>query len=223
MRLVHSESIRVLIVDDHALVREGVRRVLEEDGSFDVVREAADGEEALAALRDETIDVALIDISMPGTSGLELVREIRQLDLPVRTLVLSMHDKPEYVERAVEAGADGYLLKDEAGPAELRSAVRAVQSGHSAFSPRVTRRLATALQEQRGRSIALARLTGRERQILRLVARGLTSRQIGQDLRISPRTVETHRQNIMRKLEVRNVAGLTRVALHLGLLDEGSA
>ncbi len=170
-----------------------------------------------------TIDVALIDISMPGMSGLDLVRELRRLDLPVRVLVLSMHDKPEYVERAVESGADGYLLKDEAGPAELRSAVRAVRAGRSAFSPRVTRKLATALQEQRGRSVALARLTGREREILRLVARGLTSRQIGKELRISPRTVETHRQNIMRKLEVRNVAGLTRLALHLGLLDESSA
>lgn len=182
--------------------------------------EVADGEAAREALRREEPDVALLDITMEGATGIELCEELRKADLPTRVLILSMHDDPEYLELAIAAGADGYLLKDEAGPAELRRAVRAVHAGRSVFSGRLTRGLARAARERRERTRTAEAVTPREREVLALVADGLTSREIADRLQISPRTVETHRENLMRKLEVRSAAALARVAVERGLLPD---
>jgi len=213
--------IRVLIADDHALVREGIRRVLDEDPGFDVVAEAADGREAIERIAQTGPDVAILDISMPEVSGLEAARRLQAEAPDVKVLILSMHDESEYVMRAVHAGAAGYLLKDDAGPAHLRQAVRAVHAGESYFSPAVAATLTDALRGgSSGSSDPLERLTGREREVLRLVAAGNSNKQIAAQLGISRRTVESHRESMMRKIEIRTVAGLTRFALENGLLDD---
>ena len=213
--------IRVLIADDHALVREGIRRVLDEDPGFDVVAEAADGRQAIVRIGETEPDVAILDISMPELSGLEAARRLREEHPEVKILILSMHDESEYVMRAVHAGAAGYLLKDDAGPALLRQAVRAVNAGDSFFSPAVASRLTDALRGgSTGSGDPLELLTAREREVLRFVAGGNSNKQIAVELGISRRTVESHRESLMRKIEIRTVAGLTRFALEHGLLDE---
>jgi DNA-binding NarL/FixJ family response regulator len=213
--------IRVLIADDHALVREGIRRVLDEDPGFDVVAEASDGRQALDRIAETDPDVAILDISMPERSGLDVARQLREERPALKVLILSMHDETEYVVRAVHAGAAGYLLKDDAGPALLRQAVRAVHAGDSYFSPAVAARLTDALRGgSSGSADPLERLTGRELEVLRLVAAGRSNKQIAAELGISRRTVESHRESMMRKIEIRTVAGLTRFALENGLLDD---
>ena len=217
------EKIRILLADDHALVREGVRRVLEEDPDFEVVAEAADGEEAMALAREHRPDVAVVDISMPNASGFEVTARLQAEVTSTRVLILSMHDDVEYVMRAVRAGARGYLLKDEAGPSQLREAVRAVHSGSSFFTSEVAARLAAGLRgddEQQGPGVAV--LTARELDVLKGIAAGSSNKQIAADLGISRRTVESHRESLMRKLDIRTVAGLTRFALDAGLLDDAA-
>jgi DNA-binding NarL/FixJ family response regulator len=215
------KPIRVLIADDHALVREGIRRVLDDDPGFDVVAEAADGKQAIAAVVETEPDVAILDISMPELSGLEAARRLRDRRPNLKVLILSMHDESEYVMRAVHAGAAGYLLKDDAGPALLRQAVRTVHAGDSFFSPAVATRLTDALRGgSSGAGDPLELLTAREREVLRLVACGNSNKQIAFELGISRRTVESHRESLMRKIEIRTVAGLTRFALEHGLLDD---
>ncbi len=218
------QKIRILLADDHALVREGIRRVLLEDPEFEVVAEAADGEEAVALAREHRPDVAIVDISMPNASGFEVTARLQVEAASTRVLILSMHDDVEYVMRAVRAGARGYLLKDEAGPSQLREAVRAVHSGSSFFTSAVAARLAAGLRggegEQQGPGLDV--LTARELDVLKGIAAGQSNKQIAADLGISRRTVESHRESLMRKLDIRTVAGLTRFALDAGLLDDAA-
>jgi len=150
------EKIRILLADDHALVREGIRRVLEEDPEFEVVAEAVDGEEAVALAREHRPDVAVVDISMPRASGFEVTARLQSEAASTHVLILSMHDDVEYVMRAVRAGARGYLLKDEAGPSQLREAVRAVHSGSSFFTSAVAARLAAARANDGGLAVRRA-------------------------------------------------------------------
>jgi DNA-binding NarL/FixJ family response regulator len=217
-------QIRILLADDHALVREGIRRVLEEDPGFTVVAEAGDGEEAVALAAEHQPDVAVVDITMPKASGFEVTARIRSEVPSANVLVLSMHDEVEYVMRAVRAGASGYLLKDEAGPSQLRDAVRVVHSGQPFFTSAVAARLAAGLrgEEDRPSGPGVDVLTARELDVLKGVATGQSNKQIAADLGISRRTVESHRESLMRKLDIRTVAGLTRFALDTGLLDEGT-
>jgi DNA-binding NarL/FixJ family response regulator len=216
---VSEGRIRVLVADDHAVVREGIRTLLEATPDFEVVGEASSGEEALALIAESDPDVAVLDITMPGISGIDVIGRLRATGARAGVLVLSMHDHPEYVLGAVRAGADGYLLKS-AGPAEIREAVRAVAAGHEAFGARVMQQLGSALRDEALRSASRSRLdllTQRELEVLTHVAAGRTSREIGEDLGISHRTVETHRESIMKKLGIRTVAGLTRFALEAGI------
>ena len=212
-------ELRVVIADDHTVVRQGIRAVLEEVDGLEVVAEAGDGDEALALVLELEPDVVVLDVTMPGRTGLEVTRELRERALDVRILVLSMHDDPEYVLQAVRAGADGYVLKDVA-PSELRDAVRAVHDGREYFTARVTEQLGVGLRQEivaeqfRAR---LGSLTNRETEVLLLIAEGLTNRQIGERLGISSRTVETHRERLMGKLRIRSVAGLTRFVVEHGL------
>ncbi len=213
--------IRVIVADDHAVVREGIRSVLDQASGFEVVGEASNGEEALAAVEAKRPDVLILDITMPGRSGLEVTAEVHNRPNPTRVLILSMHDHPEYVLEAIRAGADGYILKT-AGPAEVRRAVRSVADGQPFVPALVARRLREAIRGEAARQQSrrpLEALTSRERDILARVASGSTSREIAEALGISHRTVEAHRDRIMRKLEIRSVAGLTRFALEAGLLD----
>jgi RNA polymerase sigma factor (sigma-70 family) len=214
---------RVVIADDHAVVRQGIRGVLEELDGLEVVGEAGSGPEALALTEAHEPDLVVLDVSMPGKTGIEVARALRDAGNGVRVLLLSMHDEPEYVLEAVRAGADGYVLKD-VSPAELREAVAAVHEGREYFSARVTQQLSVGLRqelEREQRRSRLDSLTPREVEVLVLVAQGMTNRGIADQLGISPRTVETHRERVMGKLRIRSVAGLTRFVVEHGL-DSGA-
>ncbi len=215
-----SEVVRVLVADDHSMVREGIRSVLDRETGFEVVGEATTGTEVLPLAERLQPDIAVLDISMPGQSGLIAAARLR-MELPdVKVLILSMYDNCEYVLESVRAGAHGYLLKDGAAQ-ELATAIRAVLSGEAYFSPVVAARLTEAvrgdLSREQGRA-SLQALTGREREVLHGIARGLTNKEIAGELGISHRTVETHRESLMRKLSIRTVAGLTKFALEYGVV-----
>lgn len=214
---------RVVIADDHTVVRQGIRGVLEAVDGLAVVAEAGDGDEAIALVEEHAPDVVVLDVTMPGKTGLEVTRILRDAGHDVRILVLSMHDDPEYVLQAVRSGADGYVLKDVA-PADLRDAVVAVHEGREYFTARVTQQIGVGLRQEIEREQLRSRLdsiTPREKEVLLHVARGLTNREIGEKLEISPRTVETHRERVMTKLRIRSVAGLTRFVVEHGLDDDG--
>jgi DNA-binding NarL/FixJ family response regulator len=214
-------TIRVLVVDDHAVVREGIRHVLG-DGPFAVVGEAQSGAEAVAGAAQLQPHVVVLDISMPGGSGLHVVGEILERVSGVRILMLSVHDDVEYVLESVRAGAHGYLRKDST-PAELREAIRTLHAGRTYFSPALAEQMADAARRGNDAKAGPAAratdvLTARERQILVHIAQGKTNKEIGAELGISTRTVEAHRDSLMRKLGIRTVAGLTRLAIEQGLL-----
>jgi DNA-binding NarL/FixJ family response regulator len=219
-----NETIRVLVVDDHVIVRQGIRQVLEGAGNLTVVAEAGDGAAALEAARTYAPDVVVLDVSLPGETGLEVARKLKRAQPPVRILMLSVYDNTEYVLEAVRAGADGYLLKDSS-PAELRDAIRAVHAGESVFSAATARQLNVGLRQEaarREKEDRLAQLTGREREVLRLIVEGRTNKETAAALGISHRTVETHRENILKKLGIRSVAELTRLAIETGLSPGGA-
>jgi DNA-binding NarL/FixJ family response regulator len=214
--------IRVLIADDHAVVREGIRHVLSSESGFDVVGEAANGAEAVELATSLRPDVVVLDLSMPELSGLEVAARIRELVPSTRILVLSIHDHEEYVVRSVRAGAQGYLRKDSS-PAELRGAIRSIHQGDSVFSAAVARTLSSAVRSERSESDRRGRLsdlTAREREVLVEIARGRTNKQIASQLGISVRTVESHREALMKKLDVHGTASLTRFAIDTGLLND---
>lgn len=212
--------VRVMLVDDHSLVREGIRHVLTATPGVEVVAEAGDAPEALRLAEQSKPDIVVQDLSLPGASGLDLTTRLKALLPTVKVMILSVHDHPEYVLGAVRAGAQGYLRKDTS-PAELRQALQAVARGESYFSPPVARHLTAAV---RGESLPedpagrLARLTPREREVLAGIAAGETSRAIAGRLGLSPRTVETYRESLARKLDIKTVAALTRFALEAGLI-----
>lgn len=212
---------RVLIADDHAVVREGIRHVLGSAPDFEIVGEAASGAEAVRVAQQARPDVVVLDISMPDGTGFEILAKLRQALPDARVLILSIHDDERYVMESVRAGAHGYLCKDSP-PAELRDAIRALHRGESYYSAVVAQRLMTAQQadnvrvERAGR---IASLTPRERDVLRGIVRGQTNKEIAARLEISSRTVESHRENLMQKLEVKHVAALTRLALEEGIAE----
>lgn len=215
-----SDTIRVVIADDHPMMREGIRHVLETEPEFDVVGEAANGPDAGRLVEELRPDVAVLDVSMPGETGLTVAGRIRRAAPETRVLILSMYDNAEYVLESVRAGAHGYLLKDTAA-AELKQAIRAVHDGEAYYSPPIAAKLTAALRgeiEREQRVGALDALTAREREVLEGIARGQTNKEIAAGLGISHRTVETHRESLMRKLRIRTVAGLTKFALETGLI-----
>lgn len=219
--------IRVVIVDDHSIVRDGIRQVFASDDGFVVAGEASTGVAAIELVMREAPDVVLLDITMPGMSGVEVARALRERGATARILMLSVHDEATYVLESVRKGAHGYVRKDTT-PADLRAAVRAVHAGDAYFSPAVASRLADAVRAEPNavvdhRLLAQQRiesLTHREREVLVAITRGLLNKEIASEFSISVRTVEAHRESIMRKLGVRTVAAMTRVALDGGLLDE---
>jgi two-component system, NarL family, response regulator NreC len=209
--------IRVLIVDDHALVRSGLRLVLEAEEDIMVEDEAGTADDAVRLSRLHKPDIVLLDVSMPGRSGLDAAPEIREAAPKAQILVLSMQDDPSYVREAFASGASGYLLK-EAADAELVAAVREVAAGKRYVHPALGARLAAAEAEAEARAAADP-LSDREREVLRLLALGHTNQEIAKMLYISVRTAETHRAHIMQKLRLQTRADLVAYALDRGLLD----
>jgi len=210
-------SIRVLVVDDHAVVRSGLRRVLDAEADIETVGEAENAERAVFEAMEHRPDVVLMDVTMPGQSGIEALPALLQSVPDTRVLMLSMQDDPGYVRAAFEAGASGYVLK-EAADSEVVAAVRAVASGEQYVHPSLGARLVAAEADERRRAEADP-LSDREREVLRLLALGHTNQEIASMLYISVRTAETHRAHIMQKLRLSSRAELVRHALEEGLLE----
>jgi DNA-binding NarL/FixJ family response regulator len=210
---------RILLADDHTLVRAGIRALLNELPDAEVVAEASDGREALALVAQHLPDIVLMDISMPGISGLEAARQIRR-DFPgVRVIILSMHSNEEHVLQALQAGATGYMLKASATQ-ELQLAVHAAMSGELYLSPRVSRHVVQGyIQRVDPEAGSLDLLTPRQRMVLRLIAEGRTNKQIAHLLVLSVKTVEAHRAQLMQRLGIRDVPGLTRFAMRMGMVS----
>jgi DNA-binding NarL/FixJ family response regulator len=211
---------RVLLVDDHAVVRAGIRLLLEAEDGIEVVGEAGNGRDAVFRLRELKPDLILMDLVMPGESGLETTRRVLHESPDTKVLVLSMQDDPSYVREAFAAGASGYVLK-EAADTEVVAAVREVASGGQYVNPALGARLVTAEADDRARTEADP-LSEREREVLRMLALGHTNQEIAKLLYISVRTAETHRAHIMQKLRLQTRAELVRYALARGLLDESA-
>jgi DNA-binding NarL/FixJ family response regulator len=207
---------RVILADDHALFRSGVKRILEEIPGVEVVGEAADGLELLNLLREITPDLVILDISMPKLRGLEAIQQIKVSHPQVEVLILTMHKEAEYLSYALGAGAAGFLLKQDADP-ELIEALAAVRRGETYLSPAISEVVPDLLRRgQTPEGTPKEVLTNREREILKLLADGKSSREIGELLFISLRTVQNHRANIMKKLKVRRTTELIKYALQKG-------
>ena len=211
-------SIRVLVVDDHAVVRAGLRRVLDAEADIETVGEAANADRAVFEAIEHKPDVVLMDVMMPGKSGIEGMPALLQAVPDAKVLILSMQDDPRYVQEAFDAGASGYVLK-EAADTEVVAAVRAVAGGERYVHPALGARLVEAAAAERKRA-EVDPLSEREREVLRLLALGHTNQEIAKLLYISVRTAETHRAHIMQKLGLASRAELVRYALSEGLLDE---
>lgn len=211
--------VRVMVADDHTLVRQGLVSLLAESGECEVVAEASDGLEAVEKARLMRPEVAVIDLTMPRLSGLEAVRRIHE-ELPqIRLLALTVHEEEEYVLPIVRAGASGYLVKDSA-VAELLAAVRALHSGQGYFGPQAARVLAERYQQPPGSGEdPYGALTPREREVFHLVVAGHTTKEVARDLGISQKTADNHRCRLMEKLRVHNTAELVRYAARKGLLS----
>jgi len=210
--------IKVLLADDHSIVRAGLRRIVEESGDMEVIAEAADGREAIRLVRKTAPDVAVIDISMPGLDGLEVVSRLRGHcpDLPI--LILTMHEEGQYVVRAIQAGAMGYMTKQSA-PEQLLKAIRKMHAGSRYLTDEAAETLALRIAKGTGEQSPLDSLSMRELQVLRRLAMGHTNREIAGAYSISIKTVDTYRLRLLKKLNLRNNAELSRFAMQNRLIE----
>ena len=214
-----NEPIRLLIVDDHPVVRRGIRMSLAQNTRIQIVGEASDGREALTRARELKPDVVLMDIDMPQMNGLAVTDLMRREMPEVKVLILSTYSNSEYVMRIIQCGARGFILK-EAAADEVVQAVETVHAGATHFSPEVARiALNQVVRGGDDKSTPLARLTNREREVLLYIAEGFSNKEIACQLNIGVRTVETHRERIMRKLDIHSIAGLTRFAIAQGMVS----
>jgi DNA-binding NarL/FixJ family response regulator len=214
------KTLRILLADDHTLVRAGIRALLEQLDGVQVVAEADNGDDALRLVEEQRPDIALLDIAMSGVSGLDVAQRVAECFPGVRVIILSMHSSEEYVWRALNAGAAGYLLKDSA-TAELELAVRAIAQGQTYLSPAVSKYVIADYVRRVGGGLergSLNQLTPRQREVLQLVAEGCTTQDIAHRLGISVKTVESHRAQIMDRLDIHDIAGLVRYAIRNGLI-----
>jgi two-component system response regulator NreC len=212
-------DVRVLLADDHAIFRAGLKALLDAEMGIDVVGEASSGDEAVEMVRDLKPDIVVMDLSMPGSGGLEATRRITALQLPTRVLVLTMHGEQEYLVPVLEAGAHGYLTKTTADR-RLIDALRVVARGEVYLPPKATTLLLKEYKAAGDDNDALRQLSSREQEVLALTAEGFSSKEIGEKLFISPKTVDTYRARIMEKLGLTHRSELVRFALKTGLLKE---
>lgn len=213
---------RILIVENHALLRAGLRALLAHQAQFEVVGEAADGHEALQAARLLEPDLVLMDISMPGMNGIEAIIDIKRRRPATRVVVVTMHKEAEYVNASLQAGADGYVLKDS-GSDELEQAIRMVLQGKIYLNQEVSGRVIQgylSAHDRPGQGPMLRQLTHRERQVLKLIAEGHRNKYIAEYFSLSIKTIEKHRSNLMQKLNLHNSSMLTSYAIAHGLLDD---
>jgi DNA-binding NarL/FixJ family response regulator len=214
-----AKTIHVMLADDHTLVRAGIRALLEKLPEVKVTGEAGNGREVLNLVKAQKPDVVLMDIAMPGLNGLEAAERMAR-DFPdVRIIILSMHNNEEYVLRALKAGVAGYLLK-KAATAELETALHEVMRGEIYLSREIKLHKKFTLHGIIGRKSPLEQLTGRQREVLQLIAEGQNTKGIGEILKVSPKTVEYHRMKLMAGLNVHDIPGLVRFALRVGLIPQ---
>jgi DNA-binding NarL/FixJ family response regulator len=215
---------RILIIEDHTLLRAGLRALLTQGDEFEVVGEFDNGRDAVRSVGTLAPDLILMDLSMPGMNGIEAITEIKQRNPSVRVLVLTIHRGEEYIQESLRAGANGYVLKD-ASHDELRVAIRSVLNGKTYLSPDVSSSVVTGYlgRGKEGANTSWSTLTHREREVLKLVAEGHSNRGIAQFLSLSVKTVEKHRSNVMRKLDLHNAAMLTAYAIEKGLVENRMA
>ena len=209
---------RIVLADDQLLIRAGICALIDSLPDYRVEAACADGGETLAAISRMRPDIALLDIAMPGLSGIDVTKEIRRTDTKTRILILSSIDRRDIVDQALVAGANGYLLKDFI-LADLKSALDAVRDGQSFLTPRLSQTKISGETTEEDNALPTPHLTARQREILRLVASGKTSKEIARDLGISPKTVEFHRAGLMERLGVRDVTALTRFAVQTGVVS----
>jgi DNA-binding NarL/FixJ family response regulator len=216
-------SIKLMLVDDHSIVRDGIRLLLEQAEGLEIIDEANDGEEALEKLKTHQPDLVLMDISLPGMSGIQTTQVISRLYKGVRVLMLSMHNNEDYILRSVEAGAYGYILKDSSSD-EMIKAIRMIAAGEKYYSSPVASIILSGYMQQlkkgnkQGREVQPSRLSNKEKEILQFLVDGMSSREIAERLQLSVRTVDNHRANMMRRLQVRNAAELVRIAVEEKLI-----
>ena len=209
----------IVVADDHQIVREGLVKLLESRDDFQVVGQASDGLEAVELVLAKKPDLVLMDILMPKLSGIDATRRIQKEGCTAKILVLSMNENRASVEEVLRAGASGYIVKN-ATSKELLSAIDAVRSGDSYLSPTVTRQVVDAIANPGDAGASgMAMLTGREREVLELIAEGLSSKEIAFQLGVSLKTVDSHRANLMDKLDIHKVSGLVRFAIRVGLVE----
>jgi len=206
-------KVRIVLADDHDLVRSGLKLLLEMIAGVEVVSQARNGEELLAEVGRHTPDLVVTDLSMPGMDGLAALAALRAMPQPPRVLVVSMHDSPDFIRRALQLGAAGYVMK-ESSPLELEHAVRSVMAGLTYYSAQVSQRLLQA-----GERSPEEMLTERQREILALIARGQAAKEIAFRLGLSPKTVDVHRARIMERLGINDLPGLTLYCVRHGMID----
>lgn len=213
----NGDAVRILLADDHRLVRAGLRALIEEIGGFTVIGEAADGRQALAEAARLLPDVLLLDIAMPGMGGLEALVELHRVQPELRVIILSMSASEEHVAHALRHGARGYLLKDSA-PAELELALRAVMADQTWLSPPVSKPVIDEYVQRVGGDAGSDGLTPRQREVLKRIAEGASTKEIAFELGLSVKTIETYRSQIMERLAIQDIAGLVRYAVRQGIV-----
>jgi two-component system response regulator NreC len=214
-------KVSIVLADDHTILREGLRALLSSDSNFEIVGEARDGREAVRCVEKLLPDLLLMDLSMPRMSGMDAIREIKRRYPDTKIIALTVHKTEEYLLTTLQAGADGYVLKD-ATHDELIMAIKNVMGGKSYLSPGVSEKVIEGYLEGRGNSLAVSSwetLSPREREVLKLIAEGYKNKEIAEDLCISLKTVEKHRANLMKKLDLHNAAALTVYAVERGLVN----
>lgn len=215
------DKIRVLLADDHTIVRKGLRSLLDNEPGIEVVGEADDGREAVQQVEDLQPDIVVMDIAMPSLNGLEATRLIKQRSPETKVLILTMHADEEYVHQLLRAGVSGYLVK-KAAPTELVTAIRAAWQGESFLSPSISRQVIDEYILRAGgakeEEDSFDKLTNREREVLQLLAEGHSNRQVAEILSISVKTVETHKSNLMDKLDIQNITELIKYAIRKGVI-----
>ena len=210
--------IKVLLADDHSIVREGLRRIIEESEDMEVIAEADDGRVAIQLAQEKLPDIAVVDISMPGLDGLEVVSQLKVYRPELPIIILTMHEEEQYVVRAIEAGAMGYVTKRSA-PEQLVKAIRQVMGGTRYLTPEASEALALRIAKGTGGRSSLDTLSNRELQVLRRLAMGHTNHEIAEAYNISTKTVDTYRSRLLKKLNLRNNAELSRFAIQNKLVE----
>jgi DNA-binding NarL/FixJ family response regulator len=221
------KTIKVILVDDHSLVRAGIRSLIQNISGVEVIAEANNGRDAVRLIDELIPDLVLLDIAMPELNGLEVISRISKDNTDTKVIILSMHTNEEYVVQALKAGAAGYLLKDSA-PNELEIAVNAVMRGETYLSPAISkhvvdsylRRISDVSSDKEKGPDIFKQLTSRQREILQLIAEGNSTKEIANKLNVSIKTVETHRMQLMDRLEIHDVAGLVRYAIRMGIITD---